>query len=172
MKILELKSSEKIHGQILEYFKNNEDARYIHRLHTILLKLDNKEHTCDSLGKLLGHSNRTVSSWINKVNSTCDISSLKSKKIPGRPAKINEEQLLEIKIVLQKPPEESGVSSNIWDGKSLSWYIENKYKIELKVRRCQMLFHELGFSLKRARPVVAKGDPIKKEAFKKNFKKK
>ncbi len=76
-------------------------------------------------------------------------------------------QKQEIRQALCEPPEKSGVAANVRDGKSLSWYIENKYGIELKVGRCQELFHELGFSLKRARPVVAGGNPGKKGASKK-----
>lgn len=72
-----------------------------------------------------------------------------------------------IKEVLQKAPELSGVTANVWDGKSLSFYIEKTYSIVLKVRQCQRLFKKLGFSLKRARPIVAKGDAEKKEMSKK-----
>jgi transposase len=71
-----------------------------------------------------------------------------------------------MKLVLQKSPEQSGISATIWDGKSLS-FIEQTYQIVLGVRQCQRLFSKLGFSLRRARPVVAKGDLVAKEVFKK-----
>ena len=56
---------------------------------------------------------------------------------------------------------------NIWDGKSLSAFIERQYGIVMKTGTCQRLFHQLGFSLKRARPVVARVDEEKKTASKK-----
>lgn len=171
MQILELKSKEEIHLQIQEYFKKNEESHFIHRLHAILLKIDNKDHSCESLGKLLGHSKATISNWIRKLNTNSDIEVLRTQQKSGRNPKLNTVQLAEIKDILQKKPEESGVTANIWDGKSLSFYIEKTYKIELGVRQCQRLFKQLGFSLKRARPIVSKGDEQKKEAFKKTSRK-
>ena len=167
MQKLSVNESALIKENIQAYFNKNENARFIHRLHGILLLIDNKENTCDFVGSLFGNSPRTISNWVKKVNSTGDINSLREEKRSGRVPRLNAIQLAEIKEALQKDPERSGVSANIWDGKSLSWHIENKYGIMLKVRRCQTLFHELGFSLKRARPIVAKGDVVKKEAFKK-----
>jgi len=96
---------------------------------------------------------------------------LRDIKRPGRNKKLSENELKEIKEVLQKEPELSGITTNIWDGKSLSFYIQKTYSIELGVRQSQRLFHELGFSLKRARPTVYKSDPLKKEASKKTSRK-
>ena len=168
MQRLEIENKAEMQTLIKEYFKNNDEARFVHRLHGILLVLENQDATCDSIGNMFGNSPRTVSNWIKKVNSTGSLESLRDKKKPGRTSRLSNEQLGEIKMALQKAPEESGVSANIWDGKSLSWYIESKYQIALKVRRCQEMFHELGFSLKRARPVVSKGSALKKEESKKN----
>jgi transposase len=170
MQILELNSSEQIKKKIQEYFRKNEEAKFIHRLHGILLKIDNKDTACQTIADLFGHSSRTISNWINKVNETGDIEVLRDKIKPGRNTKLNMNQLVIIKDTLQKAPELSGISANIWDGKSLSFYIEKEFKIALGVRQCQRLFKKLGFSLKRARPIVSKGDALKKEVSKKNFK--
>jgi transposase len=167
MQILELNSPEEIKKKIQQYFRKNEEAKFIHRLHGILLKIENKDNACETIAELFGQSARTISNWINKVNETGDIEILRDRVKPGRNSKLNDEQLVEIKSVLQNPPELSGVSANIWDGKSLSFYIEREFKIELGVRQCQRLFKNLGFSLKRARPIVSKGDASKKEVSKK-----
>ena len=119
------------------------------------------------MSSLFGKCHTTLANWVNKLNETGDIETLRSLKNSGRPPKLSIEQKEEIKKVLQEFPEKAGISSNIWDGKSLSYYIETRYNIVLKTRSCQNLFKELGFSLKRARPMVAKGDEVKKEAFKK-----
>lgn len=167
MQILELKSSDELKEKIQEYFRKNEEAKFIHRLHGILLKIDNKDNACQTIADLFGHSSRTISNWINKVNETGNIEVLRDKPKPGRNSKLNEEQLIIIKDILQKPPELSGISANIWDGKSLSFYIKKEFEIILGVRQCQRLFKKLGFSLKRARPIVSKGDVAKKEVSKK-----
>jgi hypothetical protein len=49
----------------------------------------------------------------------------------------------------------------------LSHHLAHKYSVHLKVRRCQSLFHELGFSLQRPRPQAIEADLTKQAAFKK-----
>ena len=167
MQRLELNSAAEIRTMILSYFNKSDEAKFIHRLHGILLKIDNQDYTCDSIGRLFGQSPRSISSWIKKVNEAGTIEVLRDNKRTGRKKRLGDSELVQIKQVLQKEPELSGVTANIWDGKSLSYYIKKTYSIDLGVRQCQRLFIKLGFSLKRARPIVCKADPIKKEASKK-----
>ena len=167
MKRLTVSNKESITSKIQDYFTKNEEAKFIHRLHGVLLFINKEEENCDSIGALFGNSPRSISNWIRRINETGDIESLRSKPQPGRPSRLNSNQKEELREVLQKPPEESGIPCNLWDGKSLSAYINIHYGIDLKVRSCQRLFHELGFSLKRARPVVSRADEAKKEASKK-----
>jgi transposase len=167
MKRLVIKDNDSIKSEIQHYFERNEEARFIHRLHGILLFSEKEDESCDSIGALFGNSPRTVSNWIKRVNRTGDIESLRSKKQHGRPPRLSEEQREELRVIIQESPEEHGITSNIWDGKSLSAFIKEQYGIVLKTRACQRLFHKLGFSLKRARPVVARADEAKKIESKK-----
>jgi transposase len=167
MERLVIKNKEGIKTAIQVYFNGNEEARFIHRLHGVLLFSEKEDESCDSIGALFGNSPRTVSNWIKRVNETGDIESLRSKKQQGRPPRLSEVQRQELKLVLQESPDSHGMAINIWDGKSLSAYIEIKYGIVMKTRTCQRLFHQLGFSLKRARPVVAKANEEKKIESKK-----
>jgi len=96
-----------------------------------------------------------------------DIENLWSKKQSGCASRLSEAQKQELKQVIQESPEKHGITSNIWNGKSLSAYIERRYSIVLKTRTCQRLFHELGFKLKRVRLVAARGDEAKKSESKK-----
>jgi len=168
MKRLNVENQEVIKKKIVSYFDKNTESRFIHRLHGILLFINNEKESCDSIGILFDNSPRSISNWIKKLNkSGGNLESLRDKKRPGRPSRLNSEQMSELKKVLQLAPEESGMTSNIWDGKTLSAYIEKQYGIIMKVRACQNLFHKLGFSLKRARPKVSKGDEKLKEEAKK-----
>ncbi|MDR2204970.1 MAG: helix-turn-helix domain-containing protein, partial [Flavobacteriaceae bacterium] len=167
MKRLEITRQEEVKNQIQSYFEKNTESRFIHKLHGILLFINNEKESCDSVGALFGNSPRTISNWIKKLNETGDLESLRDEKRPGRTPRLNEQQRSELKETLQHSPEKSGMASNLWDGKTLSAYIEKRYGIIMKVRTCQTLFHTLGFSLKRARPVVSKGDEKKKSASKK-----
>jgi transposase len=153
--------------KIQSYFEGNEAAKFIHRLHGILLFAEKENESCDSIAALFGNSPRTISNWIKRINTTGDIESLRSKKQSGRPPRLSEEQKRELKEVIQESPERHGITSNVWDGKSLSYYIEKRYSIVMKTRTCQRLFHQLGFKLKRARPVVSRSNEEKKAESKK-----
>jgi len=170
MQKLKIEQSRKIEKQIHQYLHNSDEARFIHRLHGILLLINNEENNCANIASLFKNSPRSLSNWVHGINKSGDINVLRDKPKPGRTARLNAEQKEHLKLILQDHPSKVGVSANIWDGKSLSFYIETKFDIILQVRQCQRLFRKLGFSLKRARPIVAKGDPIKKEEAKKNSK--
>ena len=74
----------------------------------------------------------------------------------------------EIDVALQSDPNIYGFK--LWDGPSLSSFINNKYGISMSVRQCQRIFHELGFSLIRPQPYPSKGyeDTEERNEFKKN----
>ena len=61
-----------------------------------------------------------------------------------------------MKGILSKTAEEQGYYK--WDGVTLSDYIKKKYDIDLKVRQCQRLFHELGFSRIRPRIIPSESE--------------
>lgn len=167
MKRLSISNKDFVVSSIQAYFEKNEEAKFIHRLHGILLFVGKETESCKSIGSLFGNSPRTISNWIKKVIETGDINSLREQQRQGRPPRLSLLQRGELKEVLQQSPEKSGMNCNIWDGKSLSAYIKEHYGIDLKVRACQNLFHTLGFSLKRARPVVCRADEEKKMLSKK-----
>jgi len=171
MQKLKIDNPKQIEDQIYKYLHSSEEAKYVHRLHGILLLLINEDNNCSSVAALFRNSPRSLSNWVHQINKTGNIEILIDKPKPGRKPKLTDEQLSQLKIVIQKHPSEVNLTANIWDGKTLSFYIEREFSIILKVRQCQRLFRKLGFRLKRARPIVAKGNPEKKEQAKKTFKK-
>jgi transposase len=75
---------------------------------------------------------------------------------------------LEVDAVLRKTPKEAGMSGNLWDGKTLAAWIKRQYGIRLGVRQSQRLFRQLGFRLRKPRPMVAQADPKRQKTHKKN----
>ena len=61
-----------------------------------------------------------------------------------------------------------GLKTNLWDGKSLSAFIQDRYAVPLGVRQCQRLFRRLVFRLRKPRPLVAHADPERQREYKKN----
>jgi transposase len=96
------------------------------------------------------------------------LSGLADAERPGRPSKLNEEQIQSIERALRSHPSEYGLAGNLWDGKLLSHFIDRQFGIQLGVRQCQRLFRRLGFRFRKPRPLIAKADPQAQQDFKKN----
>ena len=81
---------------------------------------------------------------------------------------MDEKQIREINRRLLAKPSDAGMRVNLWDGKTLSAWIEKTYGIQLGVRQCQRLFRQLDFRLRKPRPLLARADPARQKAHKKN----
>ncbi len=96
------------------------------------------------------------------------LSGLEDDDRDGRPRRLSEEQLDEISLALRLPPENFGLNSNLWDGRTLASYITKFFDIDLGTRQCQRLFRELGFRYRKPRPMIAGLSDEVKDDFKKN----
>jgi transposase len=144
--------------------RRSEESRYDHRLHGVLLVAQGM--TCPEVSRLLGDAPRSVEYWVQRFESR-GLAGLQEGERSGRPARLDERQLAEIGRVLRQNPRHVGMTTNIWDGKTLSAWLERHYGKELGVRQCQRLFRQLGFRLRKPRPEVASADPELKRTHKK-----
>ena len=167
MQKLSLNEPKKIERQIDQLIGSDPESKFIYRLCSLKMFLNNPECTTESLGKIMQTSPRTIANWIKWINSEGNIDILGDQDKPGRNSALNASQMEHLKDQIQKHPNESGLDANLWDGKSLSHYIKKKFGKELKVRQCQRIFNKLGFRLKRGRTMVAQGKPEDKKALKK-----
>ena len=167
MQKLTINHPQKIEGKINTFMSSDPESKFIFRLCSLKMYLNDPECSTERLGKVMRTSPRTIANWIHALNKTGDIEVLRDKEKPGRSTRLNKDQLKELKAQLQKSPQAAGLEVNLWDGKSLSHHIKKRYGIALQVRQCQRLFSKLGFSLKRGRTVVAGGNPKDKRLFKK-----
>jgi len=145
--------------------RRSEESRYDHRLHGLLLVAQGM--SCRAVGQLLGDSPRTVQYWVGRFESE-GLAGLTEGERGGRPTRLNEEQIGEIEIALREPPTASGLQAYLWDGKTLSVFIRQRFGVDLGVRQCQRLFRQLGFRLRKPRPTIAHADPQLQSAYKKN----
>ena len=166
MKALTISDAELMIFALQDEIRRSQEARYDHRLHAVLLVAQGI--SCVKAASLLGDSPRTGQYWVNRFEED-GFAGLADADRPGRPKKINEQQLAQINVAVRGSPKDVGMNTNIWDGKTLSAFIKKQYDIELGVRQCQRLFRQLGFRLRKPRPLIAKADPLHQEAHKKNF---
>jgi transposase len=145
--------------------QRSEESRYDHRLHGVLLVAQGM--TCPEVARRLGDAPRSVEYWVHRFEGQ-GLGGLTEGARSGRPPRLNEKQMKEIGRVLRDKPSDAGMRVNLWDGKTLSAWIEKAYGIQLRVRQCQRLFRHLGFRLRKPRPVLARADAGRQKRHKKN----
>ncbi len=164
--MLKIESVENSIAIIHDEIRRTQDARYDHRLHAVLLVAQGM--SCVEVGKLLGDSTRSVENWVKLFNEL-GLQGLCDLPIQGRPSRISDALLQEINEVLRDTPESQGLDHALWDGKTLSYWLQHHKGISLGTRQCQRIFRQLNFSLRKPRPKNAKGDLEKQEAYKKTL---
>ena len=145
---------------------STDDAKYQHRVEIVNLVLGGM--TPSALSEYVSESKNTITMWVKSADEK-GFESLRIKKQTGRPPKLSSEDIAAIKSVLEEDnPRAYGY--NVWDGPALSDYIRKTYDVELCVRQCQRLFHNLGFSLVRPQTFPSK-EKNELEEERKSFKK-
>lgn len=144
---------------------SSDDSRYHFRVFTVNMVLAGCP--ASQVGSLAGVTKASVTAWVKTADEQ-GFEALRKPNRPGRPTKLTPEQYAEIDTILSLDPAAYGFK--IWDGISLSSYIETTYGIKLCTRQCQRLFHKLGYSHIRPQPYPSKGSEDTKERneFKKN----
>jgi len=144
--------------------QRSEESRYDHRLHGVLLVAQGM--TCPEVARLLGDAPRSVENWGHRFDRE-RLAGLTAGERSGRPSRLDEKQVKEINRVLRAKPADAGMRVNLWDGKTLSAWIDKTYGVQLGVRQCQRLFRQFEFRLRKPRPVLARADPARQKKHKK-----
>jgi transposase len=145
--------------------RRNPESRYNHRLHGLLLVAQGMSGL--QVAELLGDAPRTVQYWVRRFEQK-GLAGLGEAERPGRPRRLKDQELQAVEAALRQSPRDQGLSTNLWDGKTLSTWIGKRFGIHLGVRQCQYLFRQLGFRLRKPRPLIARADPERQRAHKKN----
>src|SRR5207302_4174197 len=139
MKPLTIKDAANMTLVLQDEIRRSEESRYDHRLHGVLLVAQGM--TCPEVARLLGDAPRSVQYWLKRFEQD-GLAGLSEQERSGRPSSLSEKQLAVIDQALCKAPVAYGLSGNLWDGKTLSTFIEERYGISLGVRQCQRLFRQ------------------------------
>ena len=142
----------------------SEESRYDHRLHGILLVSNGI--SCYQVAEWLGQNPVTIQRWVNRFEAD-GFAGLQEGERSGRPGRLNETQWEAVDRDLRRSPRELGYAQNLWDGKLLAHHLAEAYGVDVGVRQCQRMFRQLGFRLRKPRPVIAKADPAAQTAYKK-----
>ncbi len=164
MKALTISDKENMIMALQDEIRRNDTSRYDHRLHGMLLVAQGM--TCPQVAGVLGDSPRTVVNWVQRFE-TQGLAGLSEGERSGRPSRLNDRQLSKVEAALRAKPSKFGLPTEMWDGPSLSEFLDQQLGVKLQVRQCQRLFRQLGFRLRKPRPQVAQADPQLQTAHKK-----
>ena len=164
MRKLQIENAEVMQLAIQQEIGRNEESRYDHRLHGLLLVTTGQ--SCREVARLFGEDATTVQRWVKRFEQG-GLEGLREGERPGRPRVLDTSQWRKLQVDLRRTPREFGFQANLWDGPLLSEHLRRNYQVKLGVRQCQRMFRQMGFRLRKPRPQVAQSDPVKVAAVKK-----
>lgn len=166
MQKLRISDVEVMQLAIQQEILRSEESRYDHRLHGILLVSHGL--SCYQVADWLGQDPRTVERWVRRFEAK-GFAGLHEGERPGRPRRLTEEEWKAVSRELRRNPRDLGYTQNLWDGTLLSHHLAQVHGVDLGVRQCQRMFRQMGFRLRKPRPLVAQADPAAQTAFKKTL---
>jgi transposase len=156
MKPLTISDAETVVLGLQDEIRRSEESRYDHRLHGVLLVAQGM--SCRQVSELLGDAPRTVAYWVRRFERD-GLGGLTEEDRTGRPRRLGEQNIRAIDEALRRQPRDFGLTGNLWDGKTLSAYVKREWDVSLGARQCQRLFRQLGFRLRKPRPLIASARP-------------
>lgn len=121
---------------IRKEFRRSEEARYIHRLHGVLLVLLGLSTV--KAGKLLGDPQRTVAHWVGQWKEH-GLEGLRDAEKAGRPSVLTEKQKDALVTALKQSPTEFGFEGDSWTGAFVASLLEKRYGVTLSPRQCNRM---------------------------------
>ena len=137
---LELVGKERLSRILGEAFDHSEQARFLHRLHCVLLVAQGC--SCYQVAEWFGMHPRSVERWVHLVQEHGP-EALRDERKTGRPTRLRDDQRKLLQDEVARNPLELGYEGRSWDGKLLQMHLERRYDVALSVRQCQRLLKEL-----------------------------
>lgn len=136
---------------IRQKVQHSRDHRFLYRLFCVLLLAEGQSP--QQVAEWLGEHARTLERWRKRfVEQGTD--GLRDDTSPGRPPKLNPEQLNEVLADLTQPAYLFGFSSEKWQGKVLREHLKRRYDVDISLRQCQRLLKQakLAARAQKSRP--------------------
>jgi len=153
----------------LTYLYHRErDAKAKIRLLAAIFRKEGK--TYDEIGQTLKYPLTTIRGWLSRIH-TEGMSRKNDIKQTGKPKRLKDEQIENLKPILLKSPEEYGYPFSFWTTKLVIKLIKDKYDVSYKPLQVRRILHRLGLSCQKPRPTHKKASKKDQEDFKKTSEK-
>ena len=100
------------------------------------------------VAELFGLSQWSVVKWIRHANKE-GTAMVEDQARPGRPSRLSVVCKRDLEKALEMAPKEFGIQRVRWDGVVVVEYLKRFHDVSIRVRRAQLLLHEMGFALKQ-----------------------
>lgn len=161
-RIKEFRNKERLIWEVENEIARGGEKHFIHRLHVVLLVL--KGQTIKQAAEVFDASRFTVQRWVKTLRLE-GVSGLEDAVRTGRPPRLTLEQVQSLRSDIEQGPTVFGYTQPFWDGPLLAEHILQQYQVTFGVRRCEQLFHQMGYSMQRPRPSPNGFLPEAREAF-------
>ncbi len=151
-------------NELNEIYQEENDPKAKIRLLAAILRKEGK--TLEEISSTVKHPLTTVGDWLRRLH-TEGISRKNNKKPSGRPKRLTDKQIENLKPILFKSPQEQGFPFIIWTTKPVIQLIEKLYNVSYKPLQVRRILHSLGLSCQKPRPSHRKANKQLQEGFKK-----
>jgi transposase len=110
--------------------------RLLHRLHSVVLVLSGL--SASEAGRIYGASPRAVAYWVSRFNEA-GLASLEEDQRPGRPSKLDDQQMRKLQIFLKRAKR----NSETVNGEALAKFILTEFGISLTARQCWRILNKI-----------------------------
>ena len=147
-------------------YRREKDSDAKIRLLAAIYRKEGKEF--GDIGCLLKYASTTVGDWLRRMHKE-GIYRRYNKKSPGRPKKLTDKQLNDLKSVVLNSPQAVGFIFVMWTTKVVHEYIKETYNISYSSRQVRNILHYMGFTCVKPRPSHRKASKKAQEEFKMTF---
>jgi transposase len=138
MRSMRIPNPESVAEALQDEIRRSEESRYDHRLHAVLLVTQGL--TPPEVADWLGDSVRAVELWVHRFQGK-RLAGLRESRRPGRPSRLNKEQLAQARLAVRSNPHAAGLNADRWDANVLSVYLR-ALGVDLKPRQCRNLLRK------------------------------
>jgi transposase len=147
---------------VLLNWKKRSDTMILIRLKAEAILYASMGVSAEIVASSVDRSQRTVNEWLRDWN-TCRLQSVVTEHAGNQnAAKLTRDQKADLKIVLESPPSEAGISADFWDVPALKDVVKTKFGVEYESESSyQLLMKFIGMSFKLPDPFDKRRDEAK-----------
>ena len=148
--------------KMLNRAQNSGDIRMVKRILTILAVADGIPYSV--IAANLQVSEESIRLWVNALLLK-GVGGLKSKKVPGRPAKLTKTQRKQLDKLITEGPDKAGFPGACWRSPMIQALIFERFGVTYSVHYISQLLKNMGFSYQKAKFVADHKDAEKRQEW-------